>query len=34
LTFMMFIAFSLFVVFARISGVHPYDEQAVQGPTA
>jgi hypothetical protein len=30
----MFIAFSLFVMFPRISGVYPYDEQAVHGPTA
>jgi hypothetical protein len=33
-TFMMFIWFSLFVMFPRISGVYPYDEQAVHGPTA
>jgi hypothetical protein len=30
----MFIALSLFVMFPRISGVYPYDEEAVRRPTA
>jgi acetyl-CoA C-acetyltransferase len=31
---MMFIALSLFVMFPHISGIYPYDEEAVRRPTA